>query len=173
MTQRRLSCLSDTGYLALVSFDWITVIQEMLDSNPLILDVLLSATTSSKKQRSVEHFKNIVPECGLVYGIIMKRRFKDMSRIQRFISLALANERVHQKVTKFYINVAFTFYSPYKLTVVWKQSMQNILLNELNIFINDCGKSDTVKSLHLSLWVIRFLLWPVYLSIPINATGKG
>lgn len=118
LTQRRLSCLSDTGYLALVSFDWITVIQEMLDLNPLILDVLLSATTSSKKQRSVEHFKNIVPECGLVYGIIMKRRFKDMSRIQRFISLALANERVHQKVTKFYINVAFTFYSPYKLTVV-------------------------------------------------------
>lgn len=99
-TQRRASYLSDTGYSALVSFDWTSVVREMVDFNPLLLDVLLSASTSAKKQRSADHYKQIVPECGLVYGILMKRRFQDMSRIQRFISLALANERVHQKVTK-------------------------------------------------------------------------
>ena len=76
------------------------MVREMVDFNPLLLDVLLSASTSAKKQRSADHYKQIVPECGLVYGILMKRRFQDMSRIQRFISLALANERVHQKVIK-------------------------------------------------------------------------
>lgn len=102
-TQRRASYISDTGYSVLVSFDWTSVVREMVDFNPLpvILDVLLSASTGAKKQRSADHYKQIVPECGLIYGILMKRRFQDMSRIQRFISLALANEKVHQKVIKF------------------------------------------------------------------------
>jgi hypothetical protein len=97
-TQRHKSYLSDTGYSALLHFDWTCVVREMVDFNPFILDILLAASTNSKKQRNSNHYKDIVPECGLIYGIVMKRRFKDLSRIQRFISLALANERVHQKV---------------------------------------------------------------------------
>lgn len=36
-TQRRASYLSDTGYSALVSFDWTSVVREMVDFNPLLL----------------------------------------------------------------------------------------------------------------------------------------
>lgn len=39
-TQRRASYLSDTGYSALVSFDWTSVVREMVDFNPLLLDGL-------------------------------------------------------------------------------------------------------------------------------------
>lgn len=98
LTQRKLSYLNHTDFDGLTSFDWNCVLKEMLDLNPLLVDVLLAISTSRKKQHQLQHYKDIIPEFGLMYGILMKRRFKDLSRVQRTITVALSNEIVHQKV---------------------------------------------------------------------------
>ena len=84
-TQRRESYSSDTGYSAQVNFNWTCVVREMVNSNSFILDMLLSANTNSKKQRNSNHYRDIIPEYGPIYGILMKRiRFKDLSQTQSF-----------------------------------------------------------------------------------------
>ncbi|XP_055997105.1 uncharacterized protein LOC130047014 [Ostrea edulis] len=65
MTERKLTCLSNTCYEGLAHDN---------------------------------HYSSITKEFGLIYGILMKRRYKDLSRIQIVMAMVLADEKVHQKV---------------------------------------------------------------------------
>jgi hypothetical protein len=98
LTQRKLSYLSDTSYTGLVNFEWDSVVGEMIDINPQLVEVLLAVSTSRKHMSSSEHYSLLSKELELIYGILMKRRFKDLSRIQRMVAMTLADEKVHQKV---------------------------------------------------------------------------
>lgn len=71
----------------------------MLRFQPLLTDVLLAVSTSKKNIQSDNHYSSITKEFGLIYGILMKRRYKDLSRIQRVMAMALADEKVHQKAS--------------------------------------------------------------------------
>lgn len=97
LTQRHFSYLGSNTYEDLLTFRWECVVQEMLDHNPLLLETLL-AVCLPRKSMNGPHFDVIYPEIGTVYGILMKRRCKDLSRVQRVISMSLAEEKVHQKV---------------------------------------------------------------------------
>lgn len=97
LTQRHFSYLGSNTYEDLLTFRWECVVQEMLDHNPLLLETLL-AVCLPRKSMNEPHFDVIYPEIGTVYGILMKRRCKDLSRVQRVISMSLAEEKVHQKV---------------------------------------------------------------------------
>lgn len=88
----------------LVNFNWLYITNEMLRFQPLLMDVLLSVSTPRRNIDNDDHYKSSIPELGLIYGILMKRRYKDLSRIQRFIAIALADEKVHQKVM-IYLNL--------------------------------------------------------------------
>lgn len=99
MTERKLTCLSNTYYEGLAQFDWFCVVEEMLRFQPLLTDVLLAVSTSKKNIQSDNHYSSITKEFGLIYGILMKRRYKDLSRIQRVMAMALADEKVHQKAS--------------------------------------------------------------------------
>lgn len=98
ITEIRLTYLCFTLYDNLVYFNWLCITNEMLRIQPLLLDVLLSVSTTRKNIDNDDHYKSSIPELGFIYGILLKRRYKDLSRIQRFITKAFADEKVHQKV---------------------------------------------------------------------------
>ena len=77
LTERKLSYLSNTTYEGLAQFDWSYVGEEMLRYQPLLTDVLLAVSTSRKNIQSNDHYNSISKELGLIYGILMKRRYKD------------------------------------------------------------------------------------------------
>ena len=112
LTERKLSYLSNTTYEGLAQFDWFYVVEEMLRYQPLLTDVLLAVSTSRKNIQSNDHYNSISKELGLIYGILMKRCYKDLSRIQRVMAMALADEKVHQKassVTELFVVALFRF----------------------------------------------------------------
>jgi hypothetical protein len=100
LTQKGNSYLGHLEYQDLRFFEWNDVIQEMYTHQPRLLEVLLSVTTGKKKCENDQHYRESVKELGLVYGVLMKRRCHILSRIQRVTAMVLANENVHQKVTK-------------------------------------------------------------------------
>lgn len=104
ITEKRLTYLNSTSNENLVNFNWLCITNEMLRFQPLLMDVLLSVSTPRRNIDNDDHYKSSNPELGLIYGILMKRRYKDLSRIQRFIAIALADEKVHQKVM-IYLNL--------------------------------------------------------------------
>ena len=75
LTERKLSYLSNTTYEGLAQFDWSYVGEEMLRYQPLLTDVLLAVSTSRKNIQSNDHYNSISKELGLIYGILMKRRY--------------------------------------------------------------------------------------------------
>lgn len=97
LTQRHFSYLGSNTYEDLLIFRWESVVQEILVDNPILLETLL-AVCLPRKSMNEPHFDVIYPEIGTVYGILMKRTCKDLSRVQRVISMSLAEEKVHQKV---------------------------------------------------------------------------
>lgn len=95
------SYLSQLDFEALRSFQWEKIIEEMYVQQRQLLQVLLNVCTSTNKSEDDEHYMHVVKEVGLMYGILMKRRCNSLSRVQRVVSISLADERVHQKVKKF------------------------------------------------------------------------
>lgn len=104
ITEKRLTYLNSTSNENLVNFNWLCITNEMLRFQPLLMDVLLAVSTPRRNIDIDDHYKSSISELGLIYGILMKRRYKDLSRIQRFIAIALADEKVHQKVI-IYLNL--------------------------------------------------------------------
>ena len=112
LTGRKLSFLSNTTNEGLAQFDWFYVVEEMLRYQPLLTDVLLAMTTSGKNIQRNDHFNSISKELGLIYRILIKRRYKDFSRIQRDIAMGLVDEKVHKKVssvTELFVVALFYF----------------------------------------------------------------
>lgn len=102
--KKRFTYLNSTSNENLVNFNWLCITNEMLRFQPLLMDVLLSVSTPRRNIDNDDHYKSSIPELGLIYGILMKRRYKDLSRIQRLIAIALTDEKVHQKVM-IYLNL--------------------------------------------------------------------
>lgn len=63
-----------------------------------LLDVLLTAATSKNKHDNEKHYIEASKEIGLIYGVLMKRRNHTLSRVQRVVTMAMAEENVYQKV---------------------------------------------------------------------------
>lgn len=95
------SYLSQIDFEASRSFQWEKIIEEMYVQQRQLLQVLLTVCTSTNKSEDDEHYMHVVKEVGLMCGILMKRRCNSLSRVQRVVSISLADERVHQKVKKF------------------------------------------------------------------------
>lgn len=71
----------------------------MYTNQPRLSEVLEVATGKRKRDNN-QHYRETTKELGLVYGILMKRRCHVLSGIQRVIAMAMADENVHQKVSK-------------------------------------------------------------------------
>lgn len=95
------SYLSQIDFEAFRSFQLGKIIEEMYVQQRQLLQVLLTVCTSTNKSENDEHYMHVVKEVGLMYGILMKRRSNALSRVQRVVSISLADEGLHQKVKKF------------------------------------------------------------------------
>lgn len=95
------SYLSQIDFEAFRSFQLGNIIEEMYVQQRQLLQVLLTVCTSTNKSEDDEHYMHVVKEVGLMYGILMKRRSNALSRVQRVVSISLADEGLHQKVNKF------------------------------------------------------------------------
>jgi hypothetical protein len=98
MCQKKRSYLSQIDYDALQCFEWEGIIEEMFTHQRQLLQVLVTASTCARKTVKDDHYSDIAKEIGLIYGILMKRRCNSLSRVQRVVSITLAEECVHQKV---------------------------------------------------------------------------
>ena len=100
------SYLSEIDFEGMRNFQWEKIIEEMYVQQRQLLQVLLTVCTN--KSEDDQHFMQTGKELGLIYGILMKRRCKKLSRVQRIVSIALADERVHQKINKkFHMNTCY------------------------------------------------------------------
>ena len=102
------SYLSKIDFEGIRNFQWEKNIEEMYVQQRQLLQVLLTVCTN--KSENDQHFMQTGKELGLIYGILMKRRCKKLSRVQRVVSISLADERVHQKVNKkFHMNTCYNW----------------------------------------------------------------
>ena len=112
------SYLSEIDFEGMRNFQWEKIIEEMYVQQRQLLQVLLTVCTN--KSEDDQHFMQTGKELGLIYGILMKRRCKKLSRVQRVVSICLADERVHQKINKkFHMNTCYNlqfsfFYTNYQ-----------------------------------------------------------
>lgn len=101
------SYLSQIDFEAMRTFQWEKIVEEMYVQQRQLLQVLLTVCTSSNKSEDDQHYLHAGKEVGLIYGILMKRRCNKLSRVQRVVSISLADERVHQKVKAIHVNTCY------------------------------------------------------------------
>ena len=77
------SYLSEIDFEGMRNFQWEKIIEEMYVQQRQLLQVLLTVCTN--KSEDDQHFKQTGKELGLIYGILMKRRCKKLSRVQRVV----------------------------------------------------------------------------------------
>lgn len=94
----RSSVLHQKQYKNLKEFNWEEVVNEMVKRQTFLTEILLAVSFPTGKIGSTTVTEAIVPVMGCVYGILMKQRFHELSRLQRVISMALANEQTAQKL---------------------------------------------------------------------------
>ena len=98
LCQKRASYLYSNGYEALQTFSWEKVVEELCSMHSYLADVLLAAAIPLKQISHQEKFEKLIKQLGMVYSILMKSVYKDLSRTQRVVAMTLTNEKAHQKV---------------------------------------------------------------------------
>ena len=93
-----VSVLMKKDFNDLHKFSWTEVISEMQAMFPELLQLLLSIMVPQNKRGDVATMKEITPQLGIVYAILMKSRNHELSRVQNIISMCLANNISDQKV---------------------------------------------------------------------------
>jgi hypothetical protein len=99
MACKKNSCLGQLSYDDLRCFERESIIEEMFIHQPRLLQVLITISAGETKVQDECLYKLAAKELGLIYGILMKR-CHILSRVQRVIALAIAQENVHQKVNE-------------------------------------------------------------------------
>ena len=92
------SVLGKKSYADLTCFSWDKVIKEMAEKQSFLTEILLAVALPTQKIRSFSAVHKLVPMMGCVYSILMKARHKELTLMQKVVTLALANEHTHQKV---------------------------------------------------------------------------
>ncbi|XP_052284262.1 uncharacterized protein LOC127880853 isoform X2 [Dreissena polymorpha] len=85
----------------LIKFRWENIINEMVKKQSFLAQVLLTITLPRNKIGDSKRTQDLVPVLGTAYAILMKQRYSALSGVQKMISVALANEQTHQKISLF------------------------------------------------------------------------
>lgn len=92
------SILHQKQYKHLSAFTWDGILKEINTKQTFLLEVLLAVALPTGKVGNLKATESAVPVIGAIYGMLMKERYHKLSRLQRVISMCLANEQVNQKV---------------------------------------------------------------------------
>ena len=112
-----VSILAKKSSQELSRFSWVGIVGEMKQRFPLLLIILcgimLGATSS---------YQSILPQLGMIYGIVMKTRNKELSLVQHMMSVCLydtvSNVKVFDRLHKCGISMSYS----HTQTIVQKYS---------------------------------------------------
>lgn len=85
------SILRKNQYPDMAGFDWNSILNEISQRCPLLLDVMTTTIGSKVKP-------NTIPSICLCYGILMQKRNHDLSLIQRINTILLAEGNAKKQV---------------------------------------------------------------------------
>lgn len=86
----------------LKDINWYSIVEELLTFFPELFVCLLSILLEPHKMSSYTHIQRVVPRLGMVYAILIQGRNKELSLVQRMMSLLLFDNILYQKVYLFY-----------------------------------------------------------------------
>ena len=88
------------------SFSWSAVVTEMKQTFPVLLVVLCSIMIGSSGG-----YETILPQLGMIYGVIMKTRNSDLSLVQNIISVCMfdtvSDKKVYERLNKVGITLSY------------------------------------------------------------------
>ncbi|XP_071791247.1 uncharacterized protein [Asterias amurensis] len=86
-----LSCLKPKGFEDNMNFDWNSVIREMDVVSPELLKLCMAMLFKPDKTQlnSVRMAKETIPKIGVVFAVLVQGRFRELTKVQRIISLVL------------------------------------------------------------------------------------
>ena len=106
-----VSSLMSKNCDALGKLNFNEVVTEIKEYFPELLDILISIMLPKEKRKSALNLGNIIPRLAMIYGIVMQSRYHELSRIQRTVSMCLADNVCDQNVSaiNFITNYACIF----------------------------------------------------------------
>lgn len=93
------SYLIENDYSSMTSFSWSKILEEMKTRHPILLRFLLAVCSPNTDPEKIP--ESMAPVLGMVYAILMQKRWHELSLVQRVISILLSMEHTHQKVQNF------------------------------------------------------------------------
>lgn len=112
-----VSVLMEKDFKSLETVKFEDIILEFQDKFPELLEMIL-ALMLPKDQTAIA---NVIPRLAMIYGIIMQTRHHELSRMQRIISMCLADNICDQSVRTLIINfVLMIFAWCYLMLVIFK-----------------------------------------------------
>ena len=87
------SVLRKNQYPDMAGFDWNSILNEISQRCPLLLDVMTTTIGSKLKP-------NTIPSICLCYGILMQKRNHDLSLIQRINTIYLQKEMLRSRLVE-------------------------------------------------------------------------
>ena len=93
-----VSCLMTKGFDELRSFNWDLVVDEMVNLFPKFTQVCLNVLLPLEDRTNPIKLKSVKPRLGMVYSILLQGRVRELSLVQRLISLILLDHIRDEKV---------------------------------------------------------------------------
>ena len=97
------SYLYPKDYHSLRDFSFNDLYLELIEKQPFLLKCLLAIaipTTKVIANDITQNLDDLIPRLSFIYGSLMSVRFKELSRLQRTVSVVLMEENVHEKVCR-------------------------------------------------------------------------
>ena len=93
-----VSTLMNKTFDDLVSFSWSDIVLGESEQFPLLMKLLLCMMVPFNVRNMESKITNIIPRLGMIYGIVAQGRNHELSKVQRIISVNLADNNADQKV---------------------------------------------------------------------------
>ena len=101
------SALYCKNYNDMVEFKWKDIVMELIGKQSFLAEVLLAVALPTGKVGNTQATESLVPVLGTIFGMLMKQRFQALSAVQKIVSVTLASEQTHQKVSLLSLNIIF------------------------------------------------------------------
>jgi len=82
----------------LVSFSWSDFVLKESEQFPLLMKLLLCMMIPFNVRNMESKITSIIPRLGMIYGIVAQGRNHELSKVQRIMSVNLADNIADQKV---------------------------------------------------------------------------
>jgi len=93
-----VSTLMNKKFDDLVSFSWSDFVLKESEQFPLLMKLLLCMMIPFNVRNMESKITSIIPRLGMIYGIVAQGRNHELSKVQRIMSVNLADNIADQKV---------------------------------------------------------------------------